>query len=268
MRRPLRFRSPYVVCYLILMLIAQISDTHILAKSSDRPEAGPRAENLRRTINDIRQLDPAPDIIIHTGDTVQTGAMADYDHLAELLSPLEQPLFLTPGNRDDQANFRAVFGEATQDHRFLHYSVEDYPIRLLALDSTEPEQRKGYFCSERQEWLDQSLAAAPNRPTMLFMHHPPFDVGPRFIDGYTDPNDRAALEAIVRRHPQVQRLVCGHCHRSSQRHWAGTSASTMGSLACDVREGVDTDHLKETPMYQIHAVAEDGSITTQTRLVF
>ncbi len=59
------------------MLIAQISDTHILAEDSDLPEAQPRAEDLRRCIVDINGLDPLPDVVIHSGDTVQTGAIAD-----------------------------------------------------------------------------------------------------------------------------------------------------------------------------------------------
>ncbi len=249
------------------MLIAQISDTHILAKSSDLPEAAPRAEDLRRCIDDINGLDPLPDLVIHSGDTVQTGAASDYRHLTELLTPLRPPVFLTPGNRDHHGNFKAALKETCGELPFLHFVVDDFPVRLVALDTIDPGQRKGVFCAERLVWLDETLSAAPNRPTILFMHHPPFDVGPRYIDGYRNLADRDALADLIMRHPQVRRLVCGHCHRSSQRAWAGTEASTMASVARDVREGVDVARLAETPMYQLHAVSENGCVTTQTRLV-
>lgn len=249
------------------MLIAQISDTHILAKDSDRPEAGPRAQDLRRCVADINSLDPQPDVVIHSGDTVQTGALDDYEHLKELLAPLRAPVFLTPGNRDHHDNFRATFKPATGSAPYLHYAIDDFPVRLIALDSIDPGQRKGVFCETRLAWLDETLSAAPSHPTLLFMHHPPFDVGPRYIDGYKNLPDRDAFTALVSRHPQVLRLVCGHCHRSSLRKWAGTEASTMASVARDVREGVDVARHDDTPMYQLHAVSQDGAVTTQTRLV-
>ncbi len=249
------------------MLIAQISDTHILAKSSDRPEAGPRAEDLRRCIADINSLKPLPNVVIHSGDTVQTGTISDYKHLTELLAPLRSPIYLIPGNRDHHDNFRATFNRTNSNATFLHYVIDDFPVRLVALDSINPGQRKGVFCAERLAWLDDTLGAAPTRPTVLFMHHPPFDVGPRYIDGYRNLADRDALTAVVARHPQVRRLVCGHCHRSSLRAWAGTEASTMASVARDVREGVDVARFDDTPMYQLHAVPETGIVTTQTRLV-
>jgi 3',5'-cyclic AMP phosphodiesterase CpdA len=249
------------------MLIAQISDTHILAESSHRPEAGPRAEDLRRCIADINCLDPAPDLVIHTGDTVQTGAPADYAHLRKLLAPLRMPVYLAPGNRDDRANFRAAFEPAAADGIFLQYTVEEFPVRLVALDSIDPAHNQGVYCADRQRWLDACLSAAPGRPTILFIHHPPFDVGQHYIDGYRDPADRAALAAIVARHRQVRRLLCGHCHRSSQRIWADTQATTMPSVARDLREGIDAQRLAGTPLYQLHALSDDGEVATQTRLV-
>jgi 3',5'-cyclic AMP phosphodiesterase CpdA len=246
------------------MLIAQISDTHILAKSSDRPEAGPRAEDLRRCVADIGRLDPQPDVVIHTGDTVQTGAAADYGHLRQLLAPIEPSIYPTPGNRDDRKNFGEVFG--IDGGPFLHYAVEDLPVRLIALDSIEPQQNKGALCTDRLRWLDDTLAAASARATVLFIHHPPFDLEFGYIDGYRNPADRDALAAVVRRHGQVRRLLCGHCHHASRIAWAGTEASTMASVARDVRKGVDEARFGGAPMYQLHTVAADGAVTTRTRL--
>jgi 3',5'-cyclic-AMP phosphodiesterase len=49
------------------MIIAQISDTHLAV---DTPDADRRSHELALTIADINALDPAPDLIVHTGDIV------------------------------------------------------------------------------------------------------------------------------------------------------------------------------------------------------
>ena len=88
------------------MKIAQISDTHILARDSDQPRGGRRAENLRRCVADINRQQP--DAVIHTGDTVQHGLPEEYEHLRALLAPLEAPLYVIPGNRDKREALRAA----------------------------------------------------------------------------------------------------------------------------------------------------------------
>lgn len=248
------------------MRIAHISDTHILSESSDKPEAGPRAEDLRRCIADINRLDPGPDLVIHTGDTVQTGAPDEYARFKGLIAPLQVPFYPTLGNRDDRNNFLASVGNGATEQAFAHYTIDDHPVRLIALDSIVTEQRKGEFCPERQRWLDDTLSAEPDRPTILFIHHPPFDLeATEYVNGYRDSTHRDALAGIVRRHGQVRHLFCGHCHRARKIDWAGTKASTMTSVARDVRKGVDEDRHGDTPIYLLHTVAEDGSVTTETR---
>src|SRR3954466_10490844 len=47
------------------MILAQITDTHILAKTSDDPAGASRAENLRRCVADINAR--GVEAVIHTG---------------------------------------------------------------------------------------------------------------------------------------------------------------------------------------------------------
>ncbi len=113
------------------MLIAQISDTHILARASDHPAANWRADCLRRCIADIN--DQRHDAVIFTGDTVQHGRPEEYTHLRELLAPLKAPLYLVPGNRDNNDALRTAFGDQPYLPRnggFLQYAVEDHARRL------------------------------------------------------------------------------------------------------------------------------------------
>ena len=52
------------------MIIAQISDTHF---ALDTPDADQRIRDFDHTIADINALDPAPDVIVHSGDIVHNG---------------------------------------------------------------------------------------------------------------------------------------------------------------------------------------------------
>jgi len=247
------------------MLIAQISDTHILAPDSEEPAARRRAESLSRCVADINRQ--GPDAVIFTGDTVQNGRPEEYAHLRALLAPLDAPLYLIPGNRDDNDALRVAFadrGYLPEGGQFLHYAVEDHALRLVAIDSTAPGERKGRFCEERQAWLEAALAARPDRPTVLFIHHPPFDVEDHYVGGYRRPGEAAALTALVARHAQVVRLLCGHVHCPVETSWAGTRASVMPSVAVDVRKGVDA---AEDPIYLLHRLSDgDGLVSAQRRV--
>jgi Icc protein len=248
------------------MRIAQISDTHILATGSDDPSAALRAECLARCVADINR--ERPDAVILTGDTVQHGEPDEYAHLRALLAPLEAPLYLVPGNRDDRDALRAAFADLAhmpKNSGFLHYTIEDHPLRLVALDSTEPGKRKGSFCATRQTWLDEVLSGHTDKPTVLFIHHPPFDVGDHYVGGYRRPEEAVALADVVARHRQVVRLLCGHVHCAVERPWAGTVASIMPSVAVDVRKGDYGSEVGARPVYQLHKLAGATGLATETK---
>ena len=71
------------------MVIAQISDTHILARSADETIGKHRADNLRRCVADINRRQP--DVVVHTGDIVHQGRLDEYAHVREILGPLQAP---------------------------------------------------------------------------------------------------------------------------------------------------------------------------------
>ena len=248
------------------MLIAQISDTHILPPTSDQPAAGLRADCLRRCVADINTQQP--DVVIFTGDTVQHGQPDEYARLRELLEPLQAPLYVVPGNRDEKSAMRAAFSDsaaAPGAGEFLHYVIEDYDTRLIGIDSTLGGERKGRFCEARQAWLDRTLSAEPDRPTLLFIHHPPFDVGDHYVGGYRHPEEAAALERIVSRHSQVIGMLCGHVHWLVDREWAGTQARVMPSIAVDVRKGIDEEEAGGRPIYMLHRLSGANGFVSEAR---
>lgn len=250
------------------MLIAQVSDTHILAKTSDEATAASRAENLRQCVADINRQ--GVDAVVHTGDSVQNGTVEEYAHLREILSELNAPYFLVPGNRDRRDTLRRTLDHLDYLPRsgdFLHYVIEDYPLRLVALDSVDAGERKGRFCSRRIDWLQRTLAREPDRPTVLFLHHPPFDIAwQEYVGGYRQQEDADNLAAAVTRHPQVVRVLCGHVHCLHREKWGGTIATTMPSVAVDVRKGID-EAIGAAPLYLLHTFSHDEGLVSHSRVI-
>jgi len=208
--------------------------------------------------------------VIFTGDTTQHGRPDEYALLRELLAPLEAPLYLVPGNRDDKDELRDAFRDhpkLPQNGEFLHYAVDESDLRLVGIDSTLAGERKGRFCQARQAWLDTVLGEQPDRPTLLFIHHPPFDVGDHYVGGYRRPEEAVALADIVSHHSQVAGLLCGHVHWPVEREWAGTSARIMPSVAVDVRNGIDENVARRRPIYMLHRLSAETELVSQARMV-
>ena len=215
------------------MLIAQITDLHISTLDSRNDRVFRTGEHLARAVAHLNAHTPQPDLVLATGDLVERGGLDEYERLREILAPLAMPLFLIPGNHDDRGNLTSVFADHAYLPRtgdFVQYTVEGWPLRLVALDTLIPGQNGGRLCAERLAWLEARLAEAPERPTLVFMHHPPFATGIAAMDGMgLDGTD--SLAAIVRRHPQVERIACGHLHRTIVRRFAGTVACTCPATA-------------------------------------
>ena len=82
------------------MIIAQISDTHI---ALDTPDADQRIRDFALTVADINALDPAPDVIVHTGDIVHNGRQDEYAQAVATLANARAPVYVLTGNKDDRA---------------------------------------------------------------------------------------------------------------------------------------------------------------------
>ena len=253
------------------MIIAQITDTHLGDADEADPAFRARAENLRQCIADINGLDPLPDAVIHTGDMTQHGQAAEFAHARELLAALKVPLYVTPGNRDGREGMVRAFagdGHMMPDGDFVHYAVEEHPVRLVTVDSLAADgSHMGDLCHARLALLDATLAEAPAQPTALFMHHPPFDV-PTAPHPFAYQRRRAVadLAAVVSRHPQVVRIFTGHMHRPWTAMVGGVAASTVPSVAADLRKGNYAPTMAGRPIYQVHRFDGDWGFASETRL--
>ncbi len=239
------------------MLIAQISDCHIRDQGGSFARLVDTTETLRRVVDHLVGLDPAPDVILATGDLTDDGTASQYATLLDVLTPIADRLLPIPGNHDECPLFRGAFadvlpGNLADDH--CSYVIEDHPVRLVGLDNSIPGRHDGRFDPVRERWLDDVLAADPDRPTLVFTHFPPFETGLRFMDdaGLLD-SDR--LRAVIERNPQVRLLVTGHLHRPIHTTIGSTLVSTCPSTGNQIRLDLHPERgaaVDEPPGYQLH----------------
>lgn len=250
------------------MIVAQITDFHIGPPGSVFDTRYDTPGHLRRAVAHLNGLRPRPACVLGTGDLVEKGSAEEYARLRDILAGLELPIYLIPGNHDDRAGLARAFADAgymPEPGGFIQYAVEDGPLRLLALDTSIPGESGGTLCPIRLAWLEAQLAAAPDRPTLIFMHHPPFRTGIARMDmmGLADAD---AFAEVLRRFGNVERIVCGHLHRPITRRFAGTVASTCPATAHQIGLDLETERLSmvmEPPAAMLHLWLgpEDGLVS-------
>jgi 3',5'-cyclic-AMP phosphodiesterase len=219
------------------MTIVQMTDLHVVARDRLCYGRVPTNAQLVQAVAHINTLDPRPDVVIVSGDLTDHGRAHEYELLREILAELIPPVFVVPGNHDRRdVLLKAFAGEnymPPPDAPFVNYVVERFPLRLIGLDTTVPEHDYGMICEERLRWLDHTLDARPDSPTLIFMHHPPFRTGVQWMDA-TGLHGSRMMEQVLLRHRQVVRIACGHIHRPIHVAWAGTIASTSPSTCHQV----------------------------------
>lgn len=254
-------------------LLAQVSDLHVKAAGRLSYRVVDTARMLADCVAHLNALPQRPDAVAFTGDLVDFGRAEEYAVLRELLSPLAMPCYLVPGNHDEREAMRTAF----PDHAYLRsggefilYAIEDHPLRIVGLDTVVPGRGGGHVCEKRLAWLDATLAARPQAPTVVLLHHPPF----RTFIGHMDEQgleNADGLAAVVRKHPQVERLLCGHLHRPIEARFAGTVACTAPSPAHQVAlvlaEDAASRFVMEPPAYRLHAWTAQTGVISHTAYV-
>lgn len=242
------------------MLLAQISDPHITAPGALVGGGIDTAAFLARGVAALNRVEPRPDALLITGDLVDGGGVEEYRHLRALLAPLAMPWHLMAGNHDGRAALRAVFDdrpELSASGEFIQYAFDAGRLRVIVLDTLDPGAGSGRLCDARLAWLAEALGASRGRPVVIALHHPPFLTGIRFMDDLRlDPADSARLDALLRQHPNVERVICGHVHRPIVARFGGTIAwcapSTAHQIALDLRADASPAYIMEPPGFALH----------------
>jgi Icc protein len=264
--------------------LVQLSDPHIRAPGLKAYGRVDTALHFAQAVDAVNGLRQPPDAVVITGDLTDFGRAEEYAHLERLLRPLRCPVYLLPGNHDDRQGIRSAFPHhrylATDETSirakcdasdFIQYSVKIGGLRLVTVDTVVPRSSFGAVPAARIAHVRQMLTAAVTEPTIIAMHHPPF----RTLIGHMDDigmlEGERELAEVVNAFPNVERVICGHLHRSIQARWAGTVAicapSTAHQVVLDLADDSPSVFTMEPPGFLIHAWGDDGVVVTHEAVV-
>jgi len=226
----------------MVTLIAQLSDVHV-----GGPHAG-SGERLSAAVDEINRMTRQPDLVLLTGDVTHNASASEWAECKDRLKPLVAPWAAIPGNHD-----RGIAELAG------HRTLDVGPLRLVLLDTSSDE-----FTTEDAAWLDQTLAAEADAPTVVAVHQPPFETGIWWMD-CIGLRGAERFEAVVRRHGQVLKVLSGHVHRAIQTNWGACSLwvcpSTSVAIAIDLDPAHAPAQSAEPAMFGLHAYTGSGFVS-------
>lgn len=191
--------------------IIWISDLHF-AQDGEIFGHDPRAR-LDAATSYICRWHSDADVCVISGDLVDDPSVAVYAELKERLHGLGLPYLPMVGNHDDRELMRAAMPLPDQvSNDFVQYAVPVGGALILCLDTVDPGEDAGAYCSTRQAWLRKALEAAGDVPVLVFAHHPPMPLGLPQMDDIK-PADGAALLDILAEFRCVKHCFFGHVHR-------------------------------------------------------
>jgi len=213
------------------LIIAQITDLHIGFQGKGNVcQNTPRFRTVIQSLNDMISK---PDMVLLTGDLVESGKEEDYERLKVELEKLECPIYFGIGNHDNRESFIKNFPEARVNDGFIQYVIEDWPLRIIVLDTLKEGFHGGEFCERRQAWLEQTLAEKPDYPTLIAMHHPPIQTGIAWMTADEAPWVQRFRETL-RKYDNIVHIVAGHIHRTIFQKIENTTISVCDAVASAV----------------------------------
>lgn len=246
------------------MLLAQITDLHM--RRDDTPLSGAVVTRpyVAAAVDAVAAREP--DAVVVTGDLTDIGTEEEYALLRDELDRLAMPVYVIPGNHDRRESLRRVF----RDHGYIpaegpiDWVVEDFPVRLIGLDSVVPGESHGEISPGSLAWLDARLGE-DRRPTIVAVHHPPFPTGIASMDRIGCRNGRE-MAAVISRHAHVERVIAGHHHRPLQIRWAGTlglvAPSVAHQVALDFEPAEMASWVLEPPAFLLHRWSPASGLVT------
>lgn len=194
------------------MKFIHLTDTHLIEGGGDLYGSNPN-QRLRQAVAHFMVHQPDAEALVITGDLTHYGEADAYKQLREILSVVNKPVYLIPGNHDRRDVIKDYFPSIECDENgFIQYTKDFGDYLAIFLDTNEPGVSWGVFCEQRSTWLRKQLADS-TKPVLLFMHHPFFPIGIHSMDAISLRETAPFLDAIKGFESRIQQIFFGHIHR-------------------------------------------------------
>jgi len=146
-----------------MVLIAHISDLHVGSINF-------KDELLINAIEEINSMNP--DVTILTGDLTDNGYYLEYERAEVYLDEIKSPLVVVPGNHDARHVGDECFEQLIKS-RYGSLKVKKQGLKIIGLDSSEPDLDYGKVGRSQQNWMENELKNADkeNLYKIIALHH-------------------------------------------------------------------------------------------------
>ena len=214
-------------------VVAHLSDPHLIGGGGLHYGVIDNDANLRRTLDRLAAVQPAPRAIVFTGDLADRAEPDAYDRLRSIVEPfaagIGATLVWTMGNHDERAPFaKALFDSDDAGCQDRVHEVDG--LRIVALDTSVPGYHHGELLPEQLAWLADVLATPAEHGTLLAMHHPPLPLPMIRAAELIELHDQQALADVITG-TDVRGILAGHLHLPTWSTFAGIPVS-VASATC------------------------------------
>jgi 3',5'-cyclic AMP phosphodiesterase CpdA len=211
--------------------VAHLSDPHLIGAGGLHYGVIDNVANLRRALDRLAAVRPAPQALVFTGDLADQGAPDAYATLRSIVEPAAAEMgaivVWTMGNHDERAPFaRGLFDSDHDGFQDRVYEVDG--LRIVALDTSVPGYHHGELRPEQLSWLADVLAAPAEHGTLLAMHHPPLPVPMLRAAELIELHDQQSLAEVITG-TDVRGILAGHLHLSTWSTFAGVPVSVAAA---------------------------------------
>jgi Icc protein len=248
--------------------ILQLSDLHPFADPDERLFGIPTRELLTDVLAHVQASGLRPDHVVVTGDHTQDELPETYAAVRELLEPFLDRLWLLPGNHDDRAVLRAAFDDRipVDGAGRITFSFRAGDWLCLGLDTHVPGAASGRIGADQVGWIKEQLDQHRPRAAVLFMHHPPVELGLPWLDRI-GLEDARLLQDLLAQEPRIRLVCCGHVHHESSNRLGAAEIVTVPSTGLQFSPVSDVaEFVAAPPGYRLIELGDDGYSTRVVRL--
>jgi Icc protein len=223
-------------------VVAHLSDPHLIGGGGLHYGVIDTVAHLRRTLDRLAAVRPAPQALVFTGDIADRGEPEAYATIRSIVEPFAAGMgavvVWTIGNHDEREPFaRGLFDSDDAGPQDRVHEVEG--LRIVALDTSVPGHHHGELTSDQLAWLADVLATPAEHGTLLAMHHPPLPLPMLRAAELIELHDQQALADVVAG-TDVRGILAGHLHLSTWSTFAGVPVSVT-SASCYTSDPAPVD---------------------------
>lgn len=212
----------------------RIGNLGLMSRPGEKPFAAMQLEGL---VNTVKQQ--GVDTLVVNGDCTDHNQVEEYDEFIRIMNGFgeySKDWFVTRGNHDNHVpGAPKVTGAQSRDWRRGRLEIPDYfserftpsqqhwttqvgELRLIGLDTAQFGSAGGFISPDQMDAVRTELFDDPDRPTLLFGHHPvTHDAVRSHLGGQAFMMNQAQsrqLQAVLSKADGVKGMFAGHTHRS------------------------------------------------------